>query len=152
MPSSGTAGRLLPVKVTKAPTLSVEGPRSVPSRILVVLVDGTTPVDTPGRECPREDECWPPRAGETRPAGVSVGGGDAGRPRVGETLLPEGNIAWMERYLPGLYPPCVVDRLPNNLTEIKAFDRFSMIHVDRNNGGPRCACVRGVPREGFRPG
>ena len=42
----------------------------------------------------------------------------------------------MEQYLPGLYPPCVVDRLPNDMTQIKAFDRFSMIHVDRNNGGP----------------
>ena len=31
--SSGTAGRLHPVDVTKTPTLSVEGPRSVPSRI-----------------------------------------------------------------------------------------------------------------------
>ena len=37
---SGTAGRFLPVDVTKAPALSVEGPRSVPSRISVVLVDG----------------------------------------------------------------------------------------------------------------
>ena len=42
--------------------------------------------DTPGRECPREDGNWRPRAGETRPAGVSVGGGDAGLPRAGETL------------------------------------------------------------------
>ena len=41
--------------VTNAPTLSVEGPRSVPSRILVMLVDGTMAGDTPGRECPRED-------------------------------------------------------------------------------------------------
>ena len=37
------AGGLLPVDVTDAPALSVEGPRSVPSRILVVLVDGTMP-------------------------------------------------------------------------------------------------------------
>ena len=86
LPSSGIAGRLLPVDVTKTPTLSVEGPRSVPSRISVVLVDGTMAGDTPGRECPREDGFWRPRAGETRPAGVSVGGGDAGLPRVGETL------------------------------------------------------------------
>ena len=84
LPSSGTARRLLPVKVTKASTLSVEGPRSVPSRISVVLVDGTTAGDTPGWECPREDESW--RPGKTRPAGVSVGGGDAGRPLGGETL------------------------------------------------------------------
>ena len=86
LPSSGTAGRFLPVDVTKTPTLSVEGPRSVLSRISVVLVDGTMAGDTPGRECPREDGFWRPRAGETRPAGVSVGGGDAGLPRVGETL------------------------------------------------------------------
>ena len=42
--------------------------------------------DTPGRECPREDGFWRPRAGETRPAGVSVDGGDDGLPRVGEML------------------------------------------------------------------
>ena len=63
-----------------------------------------------------------------------------------------GNMAWMEQYLPGLYPPCVVDRLPNDVTEIKAFDRFSMIHVDRNNGGLRCAHVRGVPLKMFSVG
>ena len=86
LPSSGTAGRLIPVGVTKAPALSVEGPRSVPSRISVVLVDGTMAGDTPGRECPREDGFWRPQAGETRPAAVSVGGGDDGLPRVGETF------------------------------------------------------------------
>ena len=42
--------------------------------------------DTLGRECPREDGFWRPQAGETRPAGVSVGGGDVGLPHVGETL------------------------------------------------------------------
>ena len=62
--------------------LSVQGPRSVPSRISVVLVDGTMA----GRECRREDGFWRPRAGETRPAGVSVGGGNDGLPRVGEML------------------------------------------------------------------
>ena len=60
--------------------------------------------------------------------------------------------AWMEQYLSGLYPPCVVDWLPNAATEIKAFDRFFVIHVDGNNSDPRCACVRGVPREGLRSG
>ena len=77
LPPSLSAGRLLPVDVTNAPTLSVEGPRSVPSRISVVLVDGTIAGDAPGRECPREDGILRTRAGETRPAGVSVGGGDA---------------------------------------------------------------------------
>ena len=86
LPPSVVAGRLLPVDVTNAPTLSVEGPRSVPSRILVVLVDGTMAGDAPGRECPREDRDLRPRAGVTKPAGVSVGGGNAGPPRAGGTL------------------------------------------------------------------
>ena len=60
---------LLPVDVTDAPALSVEGPRSVPSRILVVLVDGTMAGDTPGRNV------------RTR-----IGDRDAGLPRAGETL------------------------------------------------------------------
>ena len=83
---AGTAGRLLPIDATDAPCLSVEGPRSVPSRILVVLVDGTMAGDIPGRKCPHEDGNWQPWAGETRLASVSVGGGDAGLPRAGETL------------------------------------------------------------------
>ena len=53
LPSSGTAGRLFPVDVMKTPALSVEGPRSVPSRISVVMVDGTMAGDTPGWECRR---------------------------------------------------------------------------------------------------
>ena len=52
----------------------------------MVLVDGTMAGDTPGRECPREDGIWRPQAGETRPAGVSVGGSNAGLSRAGETL------------------------------------------------------------------
>ena len=38
---------LLPVDFTDTPALSVEGHRSVPSRISVVLVDGTMAGDTP---------------------------------------------------------------------------------------------------------
>ena len=75
LPLSVVAGGLLPVDVTDAPALSVEGPQSVPSRISVVLVDGTMAGDTPGQECPREDRDWRPRAAVTSPAGVSVGGG-----------------------------------------------------------------------------
>ena len=117
LPSSGAARRLLPVDVTKTPTLSVGGTRSVP----VVLVDGTMAGDTPGRECPREDGFWRPRAGKTRPAGVSVGGGDAvsvgggdaGLPRVGETLssldvagkVPAGGARWGV-LLSGYCEPC----------------------------------------------
>ena len=86
LPPSVVTGGLLPVDATDAPTLSVEGPRSVPSRISVVLVDGTMAGDTPGRECPREDQELRPQAGVTRPAGVSVGGGSAGLQRIGGTL------------------------------------------------------------------
>ena len=42
--------------------------------------------DTPGRECPREDRDLRPQAGVTKPAGVSVGGGSTGSPRIGGTL------------------------------------------------------------------
>ena len=92
---SGAAGRLLPVDVTKAPTLSVERLRSVPSRILVVLVDGTMAGDTPGRECPREDGFWRPRAGETRPAGVAamLDCCVLGK-RCPPLMLPEGTFRW----------------------------------------------------------
>ena len=54
------------------------------------------------------------------------------------------SMAWREQYLPGLYPPCVVDRLHEVATEIKVFHCVSMIHVDENNSGCRCARVRGV--------
>ena len=77
---------LLPVDVTDAPALSVEGPQSVLSRISVVRVDGTIAEDIPGWECPREDREWRPRAGVTRPAGVSVDGGGAGSLWGGGTL------------------------------------------------------------------
>ena len=64
----------------------------------MVLVDGTMAGDTPGQESPCEDGFWRPLAGETRPAGVSVGGGDDGLPRVGEMLsslmLPGGPFRW----------------------------------------------------------
>ena len=60
LPLSGVAGMPLPVDITVASTLSVEGPRSVPSRIAVVRVDGTIAGDTPGRECPCEERDWRP--------------------------------------------------------------------------------------------
>ena len=88
---SVVAGGLLPVDVTDAPTLSVEGPQSVPSGISVVRVDGTIAEDTPGWECPREDPDWRPRAGVMRPAGVSVGSGSAGSLRGG--TLPSLDVA-----------------------------------------------------------
>ena len=61
-----------------------------PSRISVVLVDGTKAGGTPGRECPREDRDLRPLAGVTRPAGVSMCGGSVGSPCVGggDVVLP----------------------------------------------------------------
>ena len=109
---SGAAGGLFPVDVADAPALSVEGPRSVPSRISVVLVDGTITGDTPGRECPRDDSDWRPRAGETKPVGVSVGGSDAGMPCVGKhcppLMLPGGPFRWcpLGVLLSGCCEPC----------------------------------------------
>ena len=75
--------------------------------------------------------------------------------RIAYTGPDEGsgrNRAWMEQYLSGLCPPCVVDWLSNDATEIKAFDRFFVIHVDGNNSDPRCVCVRGVPLKMFSAG
>ena len=57
-----------------------------------MLVDGTMPGDTPGPECPREDWDWRPRAGVTRPAGVSVGGGGVGSLHGGG-MLPSLDVA-----------------------------------------------------------
>ena len=50
-----------------------------------------------------------------------------------------------------------MDWLPNDATEIKAFDRFFVINVDGNNSDPgvRVSAVfrlRCFPREGFRSG
>ena len=86
LPPSVAAGGLLPVDVMNVPALSVEGSRSVPSRISVVLVDGTMAGDTPARECPLEDRDLRQQAGVTRPAGVSVCGGNAGLPPTGATF------------------------------------------------------------------
>ena len=75
--------------------------------------------------------------------------------RIVWTGPDEGNgryIAWREQYLPGLYPPCVVDRLHEVMTEIKVFHCVSMIHMDENNSGHRCAHVRGVSLGMFSAG
>ena len=61
-------------------------------------------------------------------------------------------IAWREQYLPGLYPPCAVDRLHEVMTEIKVFHCVSMIHVDEKNSGRRCGHIRGVSLRMFSAG
>ena len=77
----------------------------------MVFVDETMAGDTPGRECPREDEYWRPRAGETRPAGVSVGGGDAGLPRVRKRCPPLMLPGGLSRWCPGVPPQWVLQTL-----------------------------------------
>ena len=54
------------------------------------------------------------------------------------------SIAWEERYLPLLRPPCVVDRLCGYTTEIKVPGFVLMVNRDRNNSAWRCACMRGA--------
>ena len=51
------------------------------------------------------------------------------------------SIAWEERYLPWLHPPCVVDRLCGYTTEIKVPRFVHMLNRDRNNSAQRCACM-----------
>ena len=96
--SSDVAGRLLPVGVADAPALSGGGPQSVPSRISVVLVDGTRAGGTPRRECSRED--LRPLAGVTRPAGVTVCDDGIGCCRE----APSGRAYWGSCPVGPMYP------------------------------------------------
>ena len=61
------------------------------------------------------------------------------------------SIAWEERYLPWLHPPCV-DRLCGYLTEIKVRGFVLMLNRDRNNSARRCACMRGTSPGVFSAG
>ena len=56
------------------------------------------------------------------------------------------STGWELRYLPRIYPPCVVDRLGGYLTEIKVPGLSIMLSGDRNNS----ARWGSFPREGFR--
>ena len=91
LPFSGVAGRSLPVDVTVAPVLPVEGPQSVPLQVAVVRVDGTTSGDTSGRRCPRDERDWRPPSGVCMEDGsaVSLSGGETlATPDVAGSLLP----------------------------------------------------------------
>ena len=52
-------------------------------------------------------------------------------------------IAWEERYLPRLHPPCVVDRLGGYSTKIKVPGFVLMLNRDRNISPRRCAYMCG---------
>ena len=62
------------------------------------------------------------------------------------------SIAWEERYLPQLHPPCVVDRLCGDMTEIKVPGFVLMLNRDRNNSTRRCACMLGTSLGVFSAG
>ena len=66
--------------------------------------------------------------------------GNKYRPRYGCCRT----IAWEERYLPRLHPPCVVDRLCGYITRIKVPGFVLMLNRDRNISTRRCACMRGT--------
>ena len=63
---------LLPVDVTKTPTLSVEGPQLVPSRILVVLAEEVKVGGAQGVQRPHVDQDLRLLAGKAKPAKVTV--------------------------------------------------------------------------------
>ena len=54
--------------------------------------------------------------------------------------------SWELRYLPRMYPPCVVDRLADYLTEIKVPGWSFVLNKDENN---RCVCIHGTPLGGL---
>ena len=58
------------------------GPQSVPSRISVVLVDEANAGDTPGRECPCEDQEKRPLAGTMKPSCGTMSDDDIRSPCV----------------------------------------------------------------------
>ena len=83
-PFPGVAGRSLPVDITGAPVLPVEGPQSVPLQVAVVRVDGTIAGDTSGWKCPRDERDWRPLTGVSVNDGVagSLSGGRRWPPRM----------------------------------------------------------------------
>ena len=114
--SPGVGGTLSPSRitdldVTDAPALSGGGLPSVPSRILVVLVEEAKAGGTPRPECPRDDQGIRSLAGVAKPAGVTVYDDGIRSPCVGGRrplpLLPGGSFRLMLR----MYQSCLVGGL-----------------------------------------
>ena len=59
---------------------------------------------------------------------------------------------WELRYLPQLYPPCVVHRVADYLTEIKVPGWSFVLSEDMNNSARRCVCICGTPLGVFSAG
>ena len=62
------------------------------------------------------------------------------------------STGWELRYLPRIYPPCVVNRLGGYLTEIKVPGLGLVLSEDRNNSTRRCVCMRRTPLGVFSAG
>ena len=74
--------------VSSTPILSRDGPQLVPSRVSVVLVEETIAGDTPGRECPGEDQEMRPLAGTRKPSSGTVSDDDSRSPCRGGGFAP----------------------------------------------------------------
>ena len=59
---------------------------------------------------------------------------------------------WELWYLPRMFPPCVVDRLADYLTEIKVPAWSFVLSGDMDNSTRRCVCIRGTPLGVFSAG
>ena len=55
------------------------------------------------------------------------------------------STGWELRYLPRIYPPCVVNRLGGYLTEIKVPGLGLVLSEDKNNSARRCVCMHQTP-------
>ena len=66
------------------------GPQLVPSRVSVVLVEETIAGDTPGRECPSEDQEKRLLAGTSMPSSGTVSDDDSRSPCGWGALPPSG--------------------------------------------------------------
>ena len=62
------------------------------------------------------------------------------------------STGWELRYLPRIFPPCVVDRLGCYLTEIKVPGLGLVLSVDKDNSARWCACMRRTPLGFFSAG
>ena len=59
---------------------------------------------------------------------------------------------WELRDMPQLYPPCVVYRVADYLTEIKVPGWSFVLSGDMNNSARRCVCIHGTPMGVFSTG
>ena len=81
-----SSSNITDIEVANAPELSGGGPPSVPSQILVVLVDEANTGGTPRLRCPRDDQDIRLLTGVAKPASVTVYDDSLGSPCIGGML------------------------------------------------------------------